>query len=170
MSSSIVSNRISTVIAPEVLQSATASLQAAVDALKPQLITLGTLDQRKMPRLGDKNEVFVFKTLSYALSNPEFMPTFVDIGEFKKDADLIQALRPLLRLTQQFADLLKDTIGLAGSEALQAALPYYATTKTAAKMGQPHAITIADDLSTQFHAQSRPQGGGAGGGSGDGNS
>src|SRR3954467_3205438 len=83
MSSSIVSNRISTVIAPELLQSATASLQAAVDALKPQLITLGTIDQRTMPRLGDKNEVFVTKALAYALSNPEFMPAFVDIAEFK---------------------------------------------------------------------------------------
>jgi hypothetical protein len=161
MSSSIVSNRISTVISPEVLQAATASLQAALDGLKPQLITLGTSDPRTMPRLGARNEVFVIKTLDYALTNPEFMPTFVDVGEFKKDVDLMQALRPLLRLAAQLTDLLKDTIGLAGSEALQAALPYYSTTKTAAKMGQHLAITIANDLGAQFQAQGRPQGGGS---------
>ncbi len=160
MPSSIVSNRVSAVVPPEVLQAALAHQQAAVDALMPYLVTLGTLDRRKMPRLGDKNEVFVLKTLAYATSNPEFMPTFVDIGEFRKDVDLMQGLRPMARLAVQFAELLDDTIGLAGSEALQASLPYYSTTKTAAKMGQPLAMTIAADLGGQFQGQGRSQGGG----------
>jgi hypothetical protein len=160
MSVSIVSNRISTVVPPEVLQAAIAQQQAAVDTLRPYLVALGTMDRRKMPRLGDKNEVFVLKTLAYATSNPEFMPTFVDVGEFKKDVDVMQALRPVVRLAVQFVDLLNDTIGLAGSEALQASLPYYSTTKTAAKMGQPIAMTIAADLGAQFQSQGRSQGSG----------
>jgi len=155
MSSSIISNRLSTIFSPEVLQAASAAVQQIQTSVVPQLISLGTENRRTMPRMGDKNEAFVVKVLAYAISNPEFLPAFVDVGEFQKDVDVIEALRPLRRALGLIVDLLDDTLALAGSEALMAALPYYKAVKAAAKLGHPGAQTIADDLAARFAAQGR---------------
>lgn len=155
MSASIISNRISKVIAPEKLAAAAAAVQTLWDCLGDDLVSLGTEDRRSMPRMGDKNEVFAAKTLEYAIAHPEFLPPYVDVAEFQKDVDLVEALRPLLRSLTPFTDVLKDTVDLAGSEAVMASLPYYTTVKGAAKHGVLKAVAIADDLSRRFAGQGR---------------
>ena len=157
MSSSVLANRISEILKPEVLQAAAANFESTRAGLGPQLISLGTLDRRSLPHLTDTNEAFLFKALAYARSNPEFLPSYVDIEEFQKDVDVVMNLRPLRRSIRQFLEMMDDTSDLAGSEALMVALVFYAAVKAAAKAGVANAVTIAADMGTQFAAQSRPR-------------
>lgn len=157
MSSSVVTNRISEIFAPEALQTAAADIQSLQAGLGEQLISLGTTDRRTLPHLTDANEAFVLKVQAYMRSNPELVPPYLDTGEFQKDVDVVMNLRPLRRALQQFLEMMDDTSDLAGSEALMVALMFYAAVKIAAKAGVPNAVTIVEDLAQLFAAQSRPR-------------
>ena len=54
------------------------------------------------------------------------------------------------RALSRIADRVDDSLLLSGSQAYAAALAYYQSVKAAAKLGQPGAAVIADDLSERF--------------------
>ena len=155
MSSSVISNRISTVFSPEVLAAAIASLASIMSGLGEDLISLGEMDRRTLPHLTDTNEAFVFKAQAYMASDPEFLQSWIDVGEFQKDVDVVLNLRPLRRTLRQLLEMMDDTSDLAGGEALMVALLFYAAVKAAAKAGVPKAVTIAEDMGKLFVAQGR---------------
>jgi len=74
----------------------------------------------------------------------------VDVYEFGRDLAAVDALRALQQPLSQIADTVDDNLLLSGSEAYAAALAYYQSVKAAAKLGQPGAAVIADDLSGRF--------------------
>ena len=53
----------------------------------------------------------------------------------------------------QLADMLDGSLAITGSDAMNAALAYYQSVKTASKLNVPGAATIIDDLSTRFAGQ-----------------
>ena len=83
-------------------------------------------------------------------TNPEFIPSYLNQVEFLKDEALATQLNPLANLTNQLNADLKDTVMLAGSEALQTAMLYYGQVKEGHKNGIPTARPIYDDLSERF--------------------
>jgi hypothetical protein len=155
MTATVISNRISLTIPDDALQRINAAVQTLQADLLPHLVDLGTEDRRAMPRMGDKTIAFVSKALSYVRGKPEYKPGFVDIDEFQRDVDAVGLLRPLQRELGQLKDMLDDSLAVAGSEAYTAALASYQTIKFAAKMNQPGAATMFDDLRVRFLAQGR---------------
>ena len=103
--------------------------------------------------MGSKSVDFVSKTLTYANTNPQFKPAFVDIDSFSQDVTAFGVLRSLQQPVSQLADMLDDSLALTGSDAMNAALAYYQSVKTANKLNVPGAATIADDLATRFAGQ-----------------
>ena len=93
------------------------------------------------------------KTLTYATTNPQFKPAFVDIDTFSHDVSAFGVLRSLQQPVSQLADMLDDSLALTGSDAMTAALAYYQSVKTANKLNVPGASTISEDLSTRFAGQ-----------------
>lgn len=118
--------------------------------LAPYVVALTPENRRKLPKMGDGTEPFVAKVMDYAVSDPQFLPPFVQVAEMKKDWDAVTGLLPLFRTVQQLDNNLGDTVMLAGSEAYEASLSYYRSVKMAAKMNVPNAKTIAEDLSKRF--------------------
>ena len=157
MSSSVIANRISKTFDPEMLQTALTIIAQLLAGIGAECISLGSTDRRTLTHLNDSNETFLFKVEAYMGSNPEFIPTYLEKDEFAKDVRVVMDLRPLRRSLRQLLEMMDDTSDLAGSEALMAALLYYAAVKAAAKAGVPSAVTIYEDLRTQFAAQSRPR-------------
>ncbi|MCS5489300.1 hypothetical protein [Algoriphagus limi] len=148
-------NKISIEIPAADLQAAKAALEQVQQILAPYVIAL-TPDQRKtIPKMSDGTEPFVGKVIEYAESYPQFLPPFVDKGEFDKDWEAISGLLPLLRLCTQIQDTLSDTTMLAGSEAYISALSYYNSVKQAAKVNVPDAKAIYEDLRKRFNGQGR---------------
>lgn len=125
----------------------------AIEVLKellPKLETLSPDERRELPKMGEKTVSFVLRALEYCSQNPEFVPQYLDVNEFKKDVDLVVELRALEQPLRQLVDAIEDSMMLSGSEAYQGGLLYYSSVRTAMKMKVPQSETIYDDLSSRF--------------------
>jgi hypothetical protein len=148
-------NSISITIPPADLQAVKDALATINGILKPYLKALTPEDRRKLLKMGDGSEPFVSKVMDYAVSDPQFLPPFVQIVELEKDWDAYSALVPIFRTVQQLDSNLSDTVMLTGSEVFEGSLSYYNSVKMAAKMNVPDAKTIYEDLSKRFEAQGK---------------
>ena len=131
-----------------------AALKMLQDKLMPLLVDLSPQDRRELPKMGDKTLAFVGKALDYAQANPQLCPPYLDVPEFQKDMASVQMLQSLLRPLAQAADIVDDSLMLAGSEAYAAALVFYQSGKSAARSKVLGAATIADDLGARFPGRS----------------
>ena len=135
------------------LQAVQAAVQTLQAKLVPHLVNIGPDEKRALAKMGSKSVDFVSKTLTYANTNPQFKPAFVDIDSFSRDVTAFGVLRSLQQPVSQLADMLDDSLAITGSDAMNAALAYYQSVKTANKLNMPGAATITDDLSTRFAGQ-----------------
>ncbi len=62
----------------------------------PFLIDLTPEERKSLPRLGDRSHAFVSKALELATQNYDILPRSFDVEEFRKDVELLDALRPIL--------------------------------------------------------------------------
>ena len=149
-----ISNRISLNIPEADIEKIQAAVKVLQDLLEPHLVDLGPDERRVLPKMGDKTVSFVDKALEYARTNPELCPPFVNVEEFERDMAAVDLLLKLQRPLAQIADLVDDSLLLAGSEAYSAALACYHTIKGAARLNVAGAGTIAEDLGRQFTLRS----------------
>ena len=148
-------NQISIDIPKTVIADVTDKLQECRALLAPYLQGLTVEERKSLFKMGDKTVATVQKVKDYVETNPEFAPAYMNKEEFLKDEALVTTLSPLGNLAEQLASDISDTIILAGSEALAAALFYYGTTKEAADRGIATAGPIYDDLKQRFVQKSR---------------
>jgi len=153
MNTNVIGKRNSFNIPDEDLQAVQAAVQTLQARLMPHLVNIGPDEKRALAKMGSKSVDFVSKTLNYATTNPQFKPAFVDIDNFSRDVTAFGVLRSLQQPVSQLADMLDDSLALTGSDAMNAALAYYQSVKTANKLNVPGAATINDDLATRFSGQ-----------------
>lgn len=111
---------------------------------------------KSLPKIADGRIPFVQKSADYAVSNPEHVPTVLDVPEFQRDLKAYLAFRAMTRPLRQILEKLETSMAVAGSEAWYAALNYYKMVQLNAKMGVPGAQAIYDDLRSLFEAKSKP--------------
>ena len=151
MSANLQSNRISLNIPDADIQAIQGAIQVLQEKLQPHLVDLDAEGrERTLPKMGPRIVDFVSKALSYARAYPQFRPPFVDLDEFTRDLAAVGALRELQQPLSHIADMVDDSLLLSGSEAYGAALATYHAIKSAAKLHQPGAPVIANDLSNRF--------------------
>ncbi len=155
-------NRVSIAISPEDQAAINSAIGTIKTKLTPHLIALRPDERKELPKMSDKTIPFVNKVLSYASSNPEFLPPFVQQVELNKDVNAVNTLNSVLKQLEQITDGIDDTMMLAGSEAYIASLSYYNSVKQGAKMNVPNAKIIFDDLKARFpqklgKAESQPE-------------
>src|SRR5690606_7206173 len=148
-------NAMSIRIPEQELQPAKEALSICRTILAPYLQALSSSQRQTILKMSDKSRPFVAKAMDYLISDPKFVPPFMDLEEIHKDWMTLQELLPLIREMGQFYSNLNDTAMLAGSESYAAALSYYSSVKQAVKMNIPDAKVIYDDLSQRFEAQGR---------------
>lgn len=147
-------NQISIVIPPAVITTVTQKLQECRTALAPFMQGLTASERESMFKMGDKTVATVQKTMEYVITNPEFVPGYMDKVEFLKDETVVSQLNPIMNLAKQLASDIDDTVMLAGSEAILAALLYYGQVKEAQHKGIPAAKPIYEDLKQRFSRKS----------------
>ena len=118
--------------------------------LVPKLVNLSPEDIRNMVNMGNKNMSFVSKAAEIAHNNPQLVPDVFDLEAFQTDLDATSTLRELKRSTDTLANLISDSLALAGSEALQAAFAFYSYLKVAVKMNISGAETAYHELAEYF--------------------
>lgn len=143
-------NQISIVIPQAIIDTVTAKLKECKVALAPYLQGLTMQERGDLFKMGDKTVATVQKTKAYVVSNPEFVPIYMDKVEFLKDETVVSQLNPIVNLSKQLFTDADDTMMLAGSEALQNAMLYYGQVREAHSKGVPTAKPIYEDLSERF--------------------
>lgn len=146
-------NQINIEIPQAILDEVYQDLQNCRTKLAPYLQGLTADEKESLFKMGDKTVATVQKVKGYTDTNPEFVPAYMNTTEFAKDETVVTQLDPLVNLANQLASDITDTMMLAGSEALVAALLYYGTVKEAASKGVASAIPVYDDLSKRFVRQ-----------------
>jgi len=142
-------------IPDEVITQATEGLTTIVNLLQPYLIALTPEQRHDIPKMSDGTIPYVEKTLAYAQSSPQFVPSYMDVGALFMDMKVHGQLIPLLRTVKQLCDGLDDTAMEAGAESYVNALNYYNSVKQAAKNNVPAAKAIFEDLKQRFERRSR---------------
>jgi methyl coenzyme M reductase subunit C-like uncharacterized protein (methanogenesis marker protein 7) len=134
-----------------------AEINKAIATLKtkliPQLKAIKSEDRKELPKMGDKTVAFVSKALEHCTANPELAPQFLDVNEFKNDVHAVETLRSIYSPLEQIAEMLSDSMTLAGSDAYAAALMFYGSVKSAKKSNVAKAAPIYDDLANRFPAK-----------------
>jgi hypothetical protein len=153
MNTNVISKRSSFDIPAADLQAVQAAVQTLQAKLVPHLVNIASDEKRALTKMGSKSVDFVSKSLTYANTNPQFKPAFVDIDDFSRDVSAFAVLRSLHQPVSQLADMLDDSLALTGSDAMTAALAYYQSVKAATKLNVPGAATITDDLAIRFAGQ-----------------
>lgn len=148
-------NQLSILIPTTVIDEVMLKLQECKTSLAPYLQGLTTEERKSLFKMGNKTVANVQKTKSYVDTNPEFVPGYMDKTEFLKDEAIVSLLSPISNLALQLATDVDDTVMLAGSEALQAAMLYYGQVKEANSRGIPTARPIYEDLSLRFSKRTR---------------
>lgn len=143
-------NVVSIRIEPKEMETVNKKLMEIKKALQPYLIALKAAERQRMMKMSDKTLPFVEKVMEYTQSNPEFIPSYMQVEEMEVDFKAMEDLRQIYREVEQLCKNLDDTIMLCGSEAYAAALVYYNSVKQAGKMNVPGAKSIYDDLSIRF--------------------
>ena len=67
-----------------------------IKTLLPFLINLTKDEHRGLQSLTSGNEPFVSKALAYAEANPQLVPPYLDVPEFRKDFNLALPLQSIL--------------------------------------------------------------------------
>jgi hypothetical protein len=124
-------------------------------ALAPYVHGLTTDEIAGIFKMGDKTVAFVDKIKDYTATNPEFVPSFMSVANFKVDVNAVNVLAPIAKSTKQISDDLNDTLMLCGNEALVAALIYYNSVKFNASQGVSGAKTIYEDLKKRFPSRGK---------------
>jgi len=147
-------NLISVSISSEEMTQIKSAVDVLMTKLLPKLRTLKGDEKSELPKMGEKTYSFVQKACEHCVQNPELVPQFLDMEEFKKDVSAFEELRGIKAQITQLSDALSDTQMLTGSDAYSAALMFYNIVKTARKSNVAKAGTIYEDLSKRYPGRS----------------
>ena len=144
-------NKIDYDIPDEVIIDVTGKLNYIVGVLEPYLIALTPQERHELPKMSDKTIPMVEKIKDYTQSDPQYVPSFMDVEALKQDMKVYGQLMPLLHIIRGLGDGLDDTTMEAGVESYINSLNYYNSVKQATKRNVPGSKAIYEDLKKRFH-------------------
>jgi hypothetical protein len=150
-------NRSMVAIPATVTDQITSLLNQANAALEPYVTSLTNEERKTIFKMSDKSQAFVQKVDTYTDTNPQFVPSFLNVEDLKIDFNNNAAIAPVLKLAEQLYYNLNDTGMVAGSEAFKGSLMYYNNVKQADKNGISNARSIYEDLQKRFPGRPKNQ-------------
>ena len=118
-------NLVSLVLSNEQLAQAEQAVTALEQALAG-LVSLSIGERRRLPKMGQKSEVFCRQTLRVLEQNPQVVPPGLDLAEAQADLLALDQLAPLLDRLQRLAERGRDTEMALGADIMDVALEGYA--------------------------------------------
>ena len=118
-------NLVSLVLSNEQLAQAEQAVTALEQALAG-LVSLSIGERRRLPKMGQKSEVFCRQTLRVLAQNPQVVPPGLALAEAQADLLALDQLAPLLDRVQRLAERGRDTEMALGADVMDVALEGYA--------------------------------------------
>ena len=125
-------NLVSLVLSNEQLAQAEQAVTTLEQALAG-LVSLSIGERRRLPKMGQKSEVFCRQTLRVLAQNPQVVPPGLALAEAQADLLALDQLAPLLDRVQRLAERGRDTEMALGADVMDAALEGYALLKVSGK-------------------------------------
>jgi hypothetical protein len=148
-------NRISIIVPKEVEVAFLTKIAEAAELLKPYIVTVTDADKETLLKLGDKLTPFVKKCFDYTKTDPEYIPNFLDLKEYEKDATALQLFDVMNSSVDKMNAGLDDTRALLAHDSYAESLMYYHFVKMAAASGDAKAKVIYEDLKKWFPGRGR---------------
>lgn len=121
-------NLVSAALAPETKGEILQSL-AGIKTKLDFLLTLQPDEIRGLFKAANGFAPLLDKANNTIDDHPDIMPKIFDIAEFKKDYQLSKDLTPIVKLVNELANSLQNTLTAVNSDALAGALEIYAAVK-----------------------------------------
>ena len=137
-------------IPEEVLTEVKTKIEEAIALVKPFSVILTAEDRASLLKVGDKSFNFIAKVFEYTKTNPEFVPSYLNLADFDIDMKDADGHPEIVALINQLFNYFDDTKLAARSEAYSASLYYYGNVQQAASVNLPGAKAIYDDLKLYF--------------------
>lgn len=118
-------NLVSLVLSNEQLAQAEQAVTTLEQALAG-LVSLSIGERRRLPKMGQKSEVFCRQTLRVLAQNPQIVPPGLGLAEAQADLLALDQLAPLLDRLQRLAERGRDTEMALGADVMDVALEGYA--------------------------------------------
>lgn len=118
-------NLVSLVLSNEQLAQAEQAVTTLEQALAG-LVSLSIGERRRLPKMGQKSEVFCRQTLRVLAQNPQVVPPGLALAEAQADLLALDQLAPLLDRLQRLAERGRDTEMALGADVMDVALEGYA--------------------------------------------
>ena len=146
------------VLDAEITPAQRTDIENAITTIKTTLEAVATVNLTKDERqslnsIDDDRLQYVVAGMQHAQNNPNLQPSFRDIADAQKDAELAVNTNELLPLLKQVVEMLEDLGLLAEHETYEYFLDFYANVQQAAKRNVPGVDTILDDISPAFEGQ-----------------
>ncbi len=141
-------------IPQDILDQVNVKINEAIALVKPYSVILTADDRASVLKVGDKAFNFITKVFEYTKTNPEFVPSYLNVGDFETDIKDAGGQVAIVTLINQLYNYFDDTKLAARSESYSAALYYYGSVQQAASVNLPGAKAIYDDLKQYFPGRS----------------
>lgn len=148
-------NKLSINFSEEDMTDINQSMSILREKLMPVLKNLTPDETRQLTKMGDKTYSFVIKAFEHCEKNPELVPQYVNLDEFRLDIRAYDQMRQYHGFLSQLNDLLYHSMLLAGSDAYANARAAYKSMKIGKNLDIPKAGTIVDDLSARFSGRKK---------------
>ena len=135
-------------IPQEVLDQIKVKIGEAIELVKPHAVVMTADERASALRVGDK-------AFAYTQTNPEFIPSFLNVKDFEIDIKDADGHPEVITLINQLYNYFDDTKLAARSEAYSASLYYNGNEQQAASVNLPGAKAIYDDLKQYFSKASK---------------
>lgn len=142
-------------IPQNVLDQVRMKIEEAIQLVKPYSVVMTADERASALKVGDKKFTCVSKTFEYAKTNPEFVPSYLNLNDFETDMMDANGHPEIETLLNQLFNYFDDTRLAARSEAYAASLYYYGNVQQAASVNLPGAKAIYDDLKQYFAKASK---------------
>jgi hypothetical protein len=137
-------------IPQEVLDQVKSKIEEAIALIRPYSVVMTADERASALKVGDRAFTFITKVFAYTKTNPEFIPSYMDVRGFNVDFQDADGHPALVSLINQLYNYFDDTKLTARSEAYSASLYYYGNVQQAASVNLPGAKAIYDDLKQYF--------------------
>lgn len=138
-------------------------LDVVKQTIEPQAINLTPKERQRYAKINYEMNVFVDKVRAYMVSNPNLVPSWLDVAEMDKDIAAREVLTEWHNKLTELLEMVDDTNMLLSTDVYHSALAFYNNVKQASVNNVPGTTTIYQDLQQQFPG--RPAGSGNTGGS-----
>ncbi len=118
--------------------------------LSPYCVTLTNQQRKEISKMGDGTLAFVQKAFEFAQAQPEFLPSYVDIEQWRIDMMDVDSVRKIDSVLVKVDEQVSDTRVQAGHEALEAALAYYHTVTRATTDGIAGAKPVHEEMKRRY--------------------